>query len=638
MSYCSRGTDGSLGLSLGGMVGVLRSHCESPHVFVRELLRLAASSVAAREATEPGHIGEIHLQLVQPPGGEGPTLLVEDNGIGLSEDEVLHGLATLGGFCRATEDLGRIDNPSYADNAGCGGDLVRRLSLGLVTCFAVADEVRLLTRSLDRDSPALEWIGCADGTYTLRRLGFEMRPGTQVYLRPRAESRPLFQPLLLQAAAATYGEFLPHAVIFSHGGQLATINSPPPWPTERRTECHSPPYRSDPHAWRKAQLATARRLLGMEFLDALPINPAVGRSGTPSHVGGLEGAVLIPAERQGVLRKSPQRVYHRGILLAEQATNLLPDWAGFLACMVNVSDLQPTVLFDGLREDARLARTRRVLGRNLHTQLAEMAESEPRRWRRILDIHLPTMKLLAAEHDEFFRLFIDLLPFDSSTGQASLAQLARRHLSVHYMGPLRGVGFQAAKEASLRPPRSPSHAAHLAELADALGLGVVLASDEQEAALLEKASRRSGGAPLRELQVGELTKHLGDLESPQRRAVTPFLDFADDILQPLGCATELKHFGTQCMLALLLTPDIAASRRDDVTAIPPRDPASTAYAQLWLNFDHPMVRQIVKWTDPEAIAKAMRLIYAHAKLACTGEVDRAGAKLLFEGLRDALEG
>jgi hypothetical protein len=165
-----------------------------------------------------------------------------------------------------------------------------------------------------------------------------------------------------------------------------------------------------------------------------------------------------------------------------------------------------------------------------------------------------------------------------------------------------------------------------------------VAGDEQEAALLEKASRRATAAPLRELHLAELTKHLCDLESRQRRAVTPFLDFADDLLRPLGCAAELRHFGTERMLALLLPPELAARPEDVVGKGPAADPASTAYSQLWLNYDHPMVRQLLTWTDPEAIAKSLRLIYAHAKLTCTGEVDRTGAMLLFEGLRDSLEG
>jgi molecular chaperone HtpG len=497
-------------------------------------------------------------------------------------------LATIGGFSRA----------SAAETVDEGaGDLVSRLGLGLAACFTVADEVRVLTRSLDASSPSLEWVGRGDGSYTLRRLGYDMQPGTQVYLRPRPESRPLFQAPLVRQAATDYGEFLPYPLAFSHGQERTTLNNSPLWSADR----------SDPEAWRRGQLRTARRLLGADFLDALPIR---------SSAGGVTGVALIKAERQGLLHKPEHRVYRDGVLLTEEAANLLPHWATFVTCIANVRDLRPTLLFDGLEDDERLAAARRALGRSLHLQLAEMAEAEPERWRRIVEVHLPTMKTLASEDEEFFRLFIELLPLDSSAGRASLSELARQHLSIYYVSGRQRLG-------------------QLAELAGALGLGVVFAADEQEAALLERASRRAGAAPLRALEVGELAKWLGDLESGQQRAAAPFLDLADEVLRPLACAAELKPFGTPRVLALLLPPH---ARLDDSPGISARDPASVAYNQLWLNFDHPIVRQLVSWTDPVGVAKAVKLIYAHAKLSCTGEVDRVGAKLLFEGLRESLGG
>ncbi len=595
----SRVIDGSLGVSLGGIVDALGCHWrDTPQAFLRELLRLASASVAARAAAEPhaaddrhaegiSHTGEIHLQLVEPREGGLPTLLVEDNGIGLSEDEVRHGLGAFGGACRAV-----------AAESNDSGDLVGRLSLGLAACFAVADEVRVLTRSLDRGAAPLEWVGRADGTWTLRRLDYDMQPGTQVYLRPRPESRALFEPAALRQAAARYGEFLVQSLIFSHAGDRTTLNVAPPWSSDRR----------EAEAWRKGQLALGRRLLNTDFLDAVPI-----RTG----VGGVEGVALVRAERRGLLEPPLHRVYRGGVLVTDRADNLLPRWAGFVSCIVQVRDLRPTILFDGLLEDDRLAAARRALGRSLHRQLAEMAEGQPRRWRRILNVHLPTMKTLAGEDDEFFRLFIDLLPFESAAGRASLGQLARRHLSVHYV-------------------KDRQRAGQLAELAGALGLGVVFAANEHEAALLERAARRPEASPLRPLEATELARWLFDLESDRQRSAAAFLDLADEVLRPLTCAAELKHFGTPRVLALLLPPP--AARRDDFPTIPPRDPANASYAQLWLNFDHPLVRQLLKWTDFLAVAKAVKLIYAHAKLTCSGEVDRVGARLLFEGLRDSLEG
>jgi molecular chaperone HtpG len=529
--------------------------------------------------------------LIAPRDGGPPTLAVEDNGIGLTEQEVRQGLATLGGACRAT--AGEPGDGAHPED----GDLLSRFGLGVLTCLAVADEVRLLTRSLDRGSPTLEWVCRADGTYTLRHLDCHAQGGTQVYLRPRAECRRLFQPSLLQEAAAKYGEFLPCPLVFQGEGERKPLNRPAPWSIDR----------TDAGVWRKRQLGAARRLFGKQFLDAVPI-----RSG----VGGVEGAALIPAEPPGLLHRPEQRVYRHGILLADHS-RLLPDWACWLGCIANVRYLRTTPLADGLRDDDRLSVARRALGRSLHGQLAELAETQPQRWRQIIGVHGPAMKALAAEDDDFFRLFIELLPFESSIGRTWLASLSRRHLSLYY----------------LRQQRTHPQ---LLELAADLGMGIVFARDDLDAQLLEKASRRSAAAPLRELKVGELAGHLNDVTDGDRRERTCFLDLADEVLAPLRCAAELKRFGTPRVLAILLDPSATVPSHDGLPAAK-ADPANPNYQQLWLNLDHPLVGEVSLWPSRHAVAKAVKLIYAHAKLLSTGEVDQTGAKLLFEGLRSSLE-
>lgn len=579
-------SDRSLGVSLGGFGALLRTPAQfAPQLFLRELLRLAARSVAARCAAEPRHEGEIQVQLIESLLGGSLTLVVEDNGIGLTEDEAQHGLATAGGTCRAFAASG-------------DDDLLSRLGLGLFTCFAVTDEVRVHTRAVGRGSPALEWVGRADGTSSLRRLDQAMPPGTTVYLQPRDDCRAAFDPAALRATAEEYGQFLPCSLLFSQAGEASTVHTEAPWSIDRAA----------PETWRQLQLATARRLLGREFLDAVPIRAAAG---------GVEGVVLVPAQPVTMLQRAANRVYRQGLLLDRQDGRLLPDWAHWLVGVVNVRDLRTNSTADGLSDDHALAAVRRALGRSLHAQFAEMAEVEPARWQRIVDVHLPLLKSLAIASDEFFRLFIDLLPFQSSSGRASLSSLSRQHLSVHYA-----------------PPRR--HLAQLVDLAKTLGLGVVFARDEQEQALLEKASCRAGMAPLRELRVAELTGWLADVDEASRRELTPFLDFADQVLAPLGCAAELKHFGTPRTLALLIEPE--PSRAEDWPIIPPLDPASTAYRQLWLNIDHPLVLELMRQNDPAAVVKAVRLIYAQAKLTCTGEVDRTGAQLLMDGLSESMDG
>jgi molecular chaperone HtpG len=117
----------------------------------------------------------------EPPGdiwfepaertGDG-TLRVHDTGIGLTDAQVHDLLATIGRSSKR-DDLG------FARHEFLG-----QFGIGLLSCFMVADEIRVVTRSGDR--PTVLWTGHSDGPYAVT-LPDEQRPepGTTVTLVPR---------------------------------------------------------------------------------------------------------------------------------------------------------------------------------------------------------------------------------------------------------------------------------------------------------------------------------------------------------------------------------------------------------------------------------------------------------------------
>ncbi len=83
-------------INLRGLIELLSDHLYSgPEVFVRELLQNAVDAIRARLKLEPQHVGEISLELAAPKG-KPPSVILIDNGIGLTEEEVHRFLATIG--------------------------------------------------------------------------------------------------------------------------------------------------------------------------------------------------------------------------------------------------------------------------------------------------------------------------------------------------------------------------------------------------------------------------------------------------------------------------------------------------------------------------------------------------------------
>lgn len=169
-------------VNLGGMIEILSDHLySSPDVYIRELLQNAVDAITARKKIEnEAFEGCITLEI-----DEEKRLVFTDNGQGLTEEEIHRFLAIIGESSKRNVDTGKIQT-----------DYIGRFGIGLLSCFMVSDEIRMLTKSCQSaDAPVLEWCGKPDGTYTIRECGEDEKmtePGTKVILTAKTETRYYF--------------------------------------------------------------------------------------------------------------------------------------------------------------------------------------------------------------------------------------------------------------------------------------------------------------------------------------------------------------------------------------------------------------------------------------------------------------
>lgn len=157
--------DRTFQVDLRGLVDLLSHHLySSPRVYLRELMQNAVDALTARHALEPAAPGDAFgIRLY----ADGSVVRVEDDGVGLTEADVHTFLATIG---RSSKRAERI--------AEQRADFIGQFGIGLLSCFLVADEIHVLSRSARTpDAPAVEWRGRGDGSYTVRTLPPPPAPG-----------------------------------------------------------------------------------------------------------------------------------------------------------------------------------------------------------------------------------------------------------------------------------------------------------------------------------------------------------------------------------------------------------------------------------------------------------------------------
>jgi len=567
-------------VNLRGIIDLLSHHLySSPGVFVRELLQNATDAIRARRHLEPDHQGEIRVELIEKQDGGLPTLFFSDDGVGLTEEELHRFLATIGESSKR-EALEARRN-----------DFIGQFGIGLLSCFMVCDELLVVTRSARGDGRTVEWRGRHDGTYTARTSEHPLeRPGTQVFLVARPAAAEYFTPERVRQLASHYGGLLPFPIHLTAAGHTEHLNpTPPPW----RQEYASASER------RAALLAYGREVFDTEFVDCIPLH---------SEAGGVEGVAFVLPFSPHFHTKQKHRVYLKGMLLSESAENLLPDWAFFVRCVVDAQGLRPTASREAFYEDATLARARESLGQSLRQYLVELATEEPRALQRLIALHGLSVKALALDDDDFFRLVIHWLPFETTLGMMTLESYRQSFPTVYYVTTL-----DAFRQ--------------VARVAAAQGLGIINGAYTHDTALLEKLPRVLPDAQVELFSPSRLAQRFEEPTAEELEAVERLLHVARAALEPFGCEVSLKKFLPAEVPTLYGDVDDGAFRRDLERA---RQESDALYAavlegalteereeerpQLCFNLLNPVVCRLARVRSSEQLKLSVEMLYVQALL------------------------
>lgn len=586
-------------INLRGVIDLLSHHLySSPDVYLRELLQNATDAIRARQHAEPGHPGSVQIELIEKQDGGPPTLLFSDDGIGLTEEEIHRFLATIG------------ESSKREVLAERRGDFIGQFGIGLLSCFMVCDEVLVVTRSAREPSPTMEWRGRHDGTYTVRPSDHPLeRPGTQVFLVARPDMAALFTPQRVRELALHYGSLLPFPIHLTANGQGARINPEgPPW---RRA------YASASER-REALLAYGREVFGMTFIDCIPLK---------SPAGDVEGVAFVLPFSPHYNAKQKHRVYLKHMLLSESAENLLPEWAFFVKCVVNANGLRPTASRESFYENDTLAQAREALGQALRRYLVDLAREDPRALQGLIQLHALSMKALALDDDDFYRLIIDWLPFETSLGAMTLADYRKNAAQVRYVPSL-------------------DEFRQVSRVAAAQGLCVLNAAYVYDADLLEKLPRVFPDTQVERFSASDLPQSFDELSLDERETVFSLLRRAEEVLRPFGCGVVVKKFRPKEVPTLYSSDTGSAFRRDAERTREESDDLYSSMVEgvlsgaapsndeplLTFNFHNPVVRKLAAVTDPNLVKLSVEMLYVQALLLGHRPLNAREMALLNQGL------
>lgn len=401
------GSSYSTEVNLNGLIEVLSKHLYStPVVAVRELVQNGHDAIVRRRIEQPDAPKDNQIRVVADVAKS--TITITDTGAGLTESEIHGFLATVGvGYTRMLRQ--------QDDNTG----LIGMFGLGFLSAFVLAKEVTVLTTSWQTPDQSWKYHSTDGQKYTVTPHQ-SSETGTQVILTLKEEYSHLASNNLLNRVLSRYCILL-HEPVYVGDASEPVNKLQPPW----REVAPEGVIMHRALVQRKNLAFAAQFESSFEPICTIPVVP-VGMSDAVGILWIQDGATYGTSDNRNL------SLFLRGMLLDDEARELLPPWAGFIGGVIESSKLTPTASREDLQRDETWVAVQEALKEALISGLSDLAQNQPEIWRRVLMRHNEALLGAALCDDRLFDLLKDRLQVPTSKG-ALLAKDLRVNNSIHIL-------------------------------------------------------------------------------------------------------------------------------------------------------------------------------------------------------------
>jgi molecular chaperone HtpG len=349
-------------------------------VFLRELISNAADAcerLRYEAISTPALLGDDpKARITLLIDAENRRLTIEDNGIGMSRDEMVEALGTI-----ARSGTKAFMDRIQAAQGGEGAQLIGQFGVGFYSAFMVADRVDVISRRAGHDEAAL-WSSDGKGSYTIGSADTVDAPvrGTRVILH------------LMENAAAYTERYTLERIVKEQSGHvpvpIAIIEKPGAEPqevadgaalwvksrSEITAEEYTDFYRSVAGQFDEPALTVHFRAEGRHEYTALAFVP------------GSKPFDLFDPDRHGRMK-----LYVKRVFITDEA-EILPRYLRFVRGLVDSADLPLNVSREMIQESPLLAAIKKGVTSRVLSELDKLAQNNAEAYARIWDNFGPVLK------------------------------------------------------------------------------------------------------------------------------------------------------------------------------------------------------------------------------------------------------
>ncbi len=354
-------------------------------IFLRELVSNATDAItklrrlrSLGQAPASQEKGRISVTLDKAAG----TLCVEDNGIGMTEEELKKYICSIA-LSGAVDFLQKYEG----EDDGAKGGIIGHFGLGFYSAFMVSDTVEIYTRSYT-DAPAVHWVCSAEGEYEIE-VADKDTCGTEVILHISDEERAYLNADKLREMLAKYCAFMPEEIYFrdseAQKDEQAPVNDTAPLWKKPIGDCTDEEYRAFYH---KVFSDYRDPLFQIHINADYPLN--------------FKGILYFPRidNRYDTL-EGQVKLYYNQVFVGDNISEVVPDYLLMLKGVLDCPELPLNVSRSYLQTNSYVAKLSAHIVKKVSDKLCSLCKNERESYEKVWD-DIKTFVEYACLRDEKF--------------------------------------------------------------------------------------------------------------------------------------------------------------------------------------------------------------------------------------------
>jgi molecular chaperone HtpG len=378
---------------------VAHSLYSQKEIFLRELISNASDAcdrLRYLALTQPDLIADDpELAVTIIPDKTALTLTVDDNGIGMSHDELVENLGTIARSGTANF-VHSLSGDSKKDMA-----LIGQFGVGFYSAFMVAKRVEVVSRQAG-EKEAWRWSSEGKGEFTVEPAERAGR-GTTITLYLNDDEKDFLEDYRIRTVVKTYSDHIALPIRLVVDGKTETVNAASALWQRPKSEITPEQYKQ------------FYQDVGHQFDDPwLTIHAKT--EGTLEYTSLLFIPSTKPFDLFEVERKAKVKLYVRRVYITDEAPGLIPPYLRFLKGVVDSEDLPLNISREMLQHNPMLARMKNQIVKRVIGELAKKASGEPEEYAKFWDNLGVVLKEGLYEDYENREALLPLLRFRSTAG------------------------------------------------------------------------------------------------------------------------------------------------------------------------------------------------------------------------------